>query len=151
MHVLIDDEKRRACDWQSEQCGNERDAGPVRGWFHKAPATEAKASEQHEKNAGQMPEKRDPGKGGMRCAHDSCDGLMKQSDANIEEKKIGVERIKLRMDQFLDGGHVHRHVFDAVVITADQHRCHGKHRKPEEILCALSRWGADDRVSRWSN
>jgi len=34
----------------------------------------------------------------MRGSHDSGHGLMEQGDANVEKEKIGVERIKLRMN-----------------------------------------------------
>jgi hypothetical protein len=37
------------------------------------------------------------------------------------------------------------------VIATDQHRGRGEHQKPEEILRALFRWGANDRVSKRAN
>jgi hypothetical protein len=151
VHVLIHDEECGAGDRQREKGGDKRYAGPIRGGLREASAAEAKTTEEHEKNACQMPEKRDPWKREMRRSHDSGDGLMEQRDANVEEEKIGVERIKLRMDQFFDGGQIHRHVFDAVVIATDQHRGRGEHQKPEEILRALFRWGANDRVSKRAN
>ena len=42
-------------------------------------------------------------------------------------------RDRVRMDQFFDGGQVHRHVFDAVVVAADQHCGRREHQKPEDI------------------
>ena len=70
----------------------------MRGGLREASAAEAKTSEEHEENARQVPEKRDPWKREVGRSNDSGDGLMKQSDANVEKEKISVERIQVRMD-----------------------------------------------------
>ena len=70
----------------------------MRGGLRETSATEAKTSEQHQKNTRQMPDQSDPRERNVRGSHDAGDGLMKESDANVEQEKIGVEGIKLRMN-----------------------------------------------------
>ena len=122
VHVLIGDEKRGASDGQREQNSEKSHSAPVRGWFSKTTADQPQRTEEQKKQAYEMPDESDPFEREVRRANDRCNRLMKQGDADVEQKKVGVERIERRIDEFFDGRKIDGHVFDAVMIAADENR-----------------------------
>lgn len=67
-----------------------------------------------------MPQEENPIEGQVRELDGSCNSLMKQRPADIEQKEIRVERIQRRIQEFLDRRKINSHVLDAHVIAVDE-------------------------------
>ena len=85
----------------------------------------------------------------MRDARQSGNCLMKQSPPSVQKEKACIVGVKLGIDDFLDGGQVDRHVFDADMVSLHQQSRDGQNRQKEEISNRLKPDDGGILYRRW--
>ena len=65
----------------------------------------------------------------MGDAREGGNCLMKQSPPSVQKEKVCIVGVKFRIDDFLDGGQIDRHVFDADMVSLHEHGGAGQNRK----------------------
>src|SRR5262249_38083820 len=122
--ILIGDVKRSPGNRQRQQSRNQAHTCPARFHFIETLSTPFPTRQESQKDGCDVPEKNRGIKREMRDSYGRSNEICKLCRACMVEKKLGTERIKTRIEDFLDAGKIDLTIFGGRVVSVYHQASH---------------------------
>ena len=129
MEILVEDVERGTGDGHGEEDADESDAGPLSGGGGKAAAGNAPAAPQEKIRGEELAEEFGNGDGDVGEAHSRGHDAIEDAGLHLQGEEVEVVRVERGVQAALDGREVDGIVLDAWVISFDEQRRAGNHKK----------------------